>query len=131
VFKLENIRFIYPEVAIIDSNYRLLISDDFPILYTGLNKHGSKIIGILVDEDEEQAFVRYFHILVKDEDLSKFFKKAITIRELIENEKTIFVIDKNYNGSIRHKCHNAEESPQQHPLHSSSYIPTNNCHLLL
>ncbi|RNA63519.1 hypothetical protein D1631_17175 [Chryseobacterium nematophagum] len=88
------------ELPVITDNYTVLHFDEYPILFTGTNKYGNKIIGSFCDEDDETNTLIYFTIIVSDKDFSNFYKKKISYRELILNSNEIFILEKNYNNKI-------------------------------
>jgi hypothetical protein len=85
---------------IVDNFCGLLNDGDNDLLYTGTNKFSSKILGSILFEDDENFFLRYIHTLISDEILFDFLNKKITLREIILNCNSVFIVDKNYNNEI-------------------------------
>jgi hypothetical protein len=85
----------------IKSNYSSLLNDgDNDILYTGTNKYNSRILGSIVYEDDEAGLLRYFHTIITEETFFDFLNRRISLREILKNCKSIFIIDKKYNNEI-------------------------------
>ncbi len=79
------------------NNYKVFIQDEFPMLYTGTNSLGNHIIGSLLCEDEEHDIFRFIHLVVLPKEYFQFIKGKISYRNLIENKKSLFLVDKKYN----------------------------------
>ncbi|MDQ1855771.1 hypothetical protein [Chryseobacterium sp. WLY505] len=88
------------KLPVITDNYTVLHFDEYPILFSGTNAFGNKIIGSFCEEDYENDTLIYFSIIVSDEDYSDFFRKKISYRKLIINSSEIFIIEKSYNNKI-------------------------------
>lgn len=99
MFPIEDIYKTLINIPVITGNYKVLHFDEHPILFAGTNDYGNKIIGSLAFEgDEEDEYrLRFFHIIVTDEDYIKFTRQKITYRQLIDGYATIFVVDTNLN----------------------------------
>ncbi|MCX3264803.1 hypothetical protein [Pedobacter agri] len=104
---------INSDLPIITDNYQILHFDEYPILFTGTNRYGNKLLGSFVSEDEDNDIFRYFVIIVDDRQFSSYFAKAISYRDLIKSSKEIFVIDRDINDKVLHKY-----------LLSTEYIPS-------
>ncbi|KFF03878.1 hypothetical protein [Chryseobacterium luteum] len=88
------------ELPVITSNYTVLHFDEYPILFTGTNKFGNKIIGSFCDEDDDKNSLIYFIVIVSEKDYGYFYKKKLSYRDLILNTKEIFVLEKTFNNTI-------------------------------
>lgn len=82
------------DLPIIVSNYRELLFDEVPILFTGTNRFGTFIIGSSVDEDYSIGIERYFHIIVEKVDYFRFLKREVTYHALLQDAKPIFILDR-------------------------------------
>ena len=91
---LDSSRVVDIDLPFISDNYTLLYFDEFPMLYTGTNEDGQRIFGSLMCEDEDKDIFRYLHLIVKNKDYLDFIKHRISYRELIEKQKSAFLIDK-------------------------------------
>ena len=86
------------DLPLIWAEYEVLHFDQIPILYTGVNRYGNRVIGSSVDEDYQHATERYFHILISNDEYAAFRRREVTYRDLITTVKAIFVIDKSFSG---------------------------------
>lgn len=112
------------ELPVITSNYTILHFDEYPILFTGSNKYGNKVIGSFCDEDDDKDLLTYFTIIVTEKDYSDFYKKKITYRDLILKTKEVFVLEKNFNNTIiNSSLVPLQEIPLDYIPLENSYIP--------
>ena len=81
-------------LPVIDGEPKVLLFDVVPILYTGKNKYGNYIIGSSVDEDDDEGFERYFHIIVSRSDFRAYHEQKVSYLDLLKASPTIYVIDK-------------------------------------
>lgn len=101
MFELKNKQIPISGLYDIVSNYCGLINDgNNNLLYTGTNKYSSRILGSILFEDDENLYLRYIHTLVTDEILYDFLNKKISLRDIIINCNSVFIVDKNYNNEI-------------------------------
>jgi hypothetical protein len=100
MFEIQPKYIVDTDIPIIVDNYLLIHFDEVPILYTGTNEYGDRIIGSLCAESEDGETFRYFQTIIKNIDFVKFKKNKISYRQLIETAKRIFVIDKDVNEKI-------------------------------
>ena len=109
----------------ITSNYCSLLHDgDNDVLYTGTNKYSTRILGSIVFEDDDQGFIRYFHTIVTDEMFFDFLNKKISLRDIIEKCKSVFIVDKDYNNQIiDHNLVPLNEIPEDFLPLSNSFSP--------
>lgn len=112
------------ELPVITSNYKILHFDEYPILFTGTNNFGNKIIGSFCDEDDDRDSLIYFSIIVNDQDYSNFYKKKISYRDLIIKSKEVFVLEKNFNNvMINSYLVSTTDLPSEYIPLKNSYIP--------
>lgn len=99
--KLQYINGLYDIVA----NFSSLLNDGHvDLLYIGTNKYGSKILGSILYEDDENLYLRYIHTLISDEILNDFLNKKNTLRNKVANSYSVFIVDKDYNDNIINSC---------------------------
>ena len=111
-------------LPIIIDNYKVLHYDEFPILFSGTNKYGNKLIGSFSYEDDENDLFRYFTILVDDKQFSDFFNKKCSYRDLIKSNKELFILDKDINNNISSiYLLPIEGIPSEYLPYPSSFIP--------
>ena len=75
-----------------------LIYDDYPVLFTGLNMHGSRIVGSYIanDLDSEDEIVYYLHIVVSHNSFQYFVNRVWSYRDLIEETEEVYINAVNY-----------------------------------
>jgi hypothetical protein len=102
-------------LPVIIDNYRLLHFDEYPILFSGTNKYGNKLLCSLSFEEDD--LFRYFTIILDDKQYSDFINKRKSYLELIQMNQEVFVVDKDIN--------NNEIATYQVPLDEvpSDYLP--------
>lgn len=93
MFSINPIRKVTTNLPEITNNYLELLSDENPILFTGTNSLGNRILGVIVGESDDDFSIRYFHVIIEDRDYYKFIGREITLRKLIEKSEILFVID--------------------------------------
>ena len=115
------VRFDFP---LIHQNYKVLHLDEQPILFTGTNKYGNRILGSFVEEDDEQQLTRYFHVFVDTKTYKAFIDRNVTYKSILENSEGIFVIDQSYEGNsqIIYLC-DLDAIPQDYLPLDNSYCP--------
>lgn len=103
MFKIED-RFLFTsddDLLLIDDEYEDIHFDEVPILFTGLNRYDSRILGSSVGEDRKLQVERYLHVLTAPEDYIRFVQGTISYREIVLNSKVVFVIDESYDRTKR------------------------------
>lgn len=74
-------------------SYEVIHFDQVPILFTGINKFGYRIIGSFVAEDNKGEFHRYFNALISSDTYNAFVHGKITYRKILEQFKNVIVVD--------------------------------------
>lgn len=97
MFNISSDRKTISDIPIITDNFEVIHFDEIPYLYYGTNKYGTKIIGSLLEEDEETMNLRYVHTLVDNTMFHRFINQITPYRELIERGTDVYVVDKNIN----------------------------------
>ncbi|MBK9631965.1 MAG: hypothetical protein IPO62_13025 [Saprospiraceae bacterium] len=101
MFNIQNKQLYLSGLYDIVDNFCSLINDgDNDLLYVGTNRFGSKILGSILFEDDENLFLRYIHTVITDEIFFDFLNKKITLRDIIINSNSVFIVDKKYNNEI-------------------------------
>jgi hypothetical protein len=78
--------------------YQTLHYDCDPILFTGFNLSGDRVLGSLMWDDEDNGSVYNLFTLVSPEEFEKFANLEISYREILDNSKNVW-ISKRYNFS--------------------------------
>lgn len=117
---------IASDLPVITDNYEVLHYDEYPILFTGTNKYGNKLLGSFSYEDDENNLFRYFVIILGDRQFSDFYSRKISYRDLILESKEIFIVDKDINDKIIDRFLIPLNSiPADYLPLESSFIPEN------
>jgi hypothetical protein len=83
------------EIVDITSDFDLLLHVEYPILYTGKNAYGSRIIGSFLEEDEvDLTALYYIHFIIKNIDYTDFLAQRISYRDIFKLAKTAFILKK-------------------------------------
>lgn len=109
----------------ITSNYHVLFNDgENDVIYSGTNKFGNIILGVIIFDDDDNNYLRYLHVILDDYQHLNFFTKKITLREILETNGSFFIIDKKYNKEeIRHNLISFDELPDEFKPSEKSYCP--------
>lgn len=97
MFNIDVNRKTESNLPIITDNFEVIHFDEIPYLYFGTNEYGTKIIGSFIEDDEYTDNLRYVHILVSNESFYTFINREKPYRNIIEEGKDVFIIDKNIN----------------------------------
>lgn len=86
------------EVAKICKDKFDFIYDEYPILFSGLNKHGYRVMGSYLnhDQDSDDDIIYYMHLIVSNSAYEAFLTKKITYRDLVDVLDEVYVLEKNY-----------------------------------
>jgi hypothetical protein len=125
VFEIKPYRSIISDLHKIINNYVVLFDDgDNPILYSGTNAYGNRLIGIIMFDDDEAKYLRYIHTLVSDNQYLDFINKRVTLRRILETNQSFFLVDRIYDGSeVRVALTLFEDVPNEYLPLENSYCP--------
>ncbi|WP_256012661.1 hypothetical protein [Desertivirga xinjiangensis] len=108
---------------IVDNKTILFNDGDNDILYTGTNKYGNRLLCAIMFEDDDEGFFRFMHILISDYQYKDFLNKRITLRKILEENESLFLIDRKYNGEERVNLISFDEIPEDFRPLNDSYCP--------
>ncbi len=100
MFEVNTYRQLDSSLPKIVANYKVYHYDEWPILFSGTNQFGNKIVGSFVEEDEDEDVFRYFLFLVSDEDFYNFITKKISYKDLLLGSDQVFIQDRNINDKV-------------------------------
>ncbi|WP_423148626.1 hypothetical protein [Rubrolithibacter danxiaensis] len=100
MFEIDNTYLRQSSLPVITDNYKVLHFDEYPILFSGTNRFGNKLLGSLAYEDVDNDVFRYFVIIVDDKQNSSFFNKSVSYLQLIKESQEMFIIDKDINDKV-------------------------------
>lgn len=117
---------ITSDLPVITDNYEILHYDEYPILFTGTNKYGNKLLGSFSYEDDENDIARYFVVILDNKQFSDFYNQKISYKSLISDSKEIFIVDKDINDKVINRFLVPLDSiPVDYLPSESSFIPDN------
>lgn len=96
MFHIDRNKLFDSDLPLIVENLQVLHFDDMPILFSGTNLYGNRILASSVDEDTERGFARFFHVIIDSNTYNKFIRQNLSYRQILSSSKTIFVVDKNF-----------------------------------
>lgn len=126
MFELKNRQLYIYGLFDISDNYCSLINDGtIDLLYKGTNKFGSNILGSILYEDDENLYLRYIHTIVSDETLHDFLNRRVSLRNIINNSNSVFIVDKGYNNEIKNSALiPLDDLPNDYLPLENSYCPS-------
>lgn len=75
-----------------------LIYDDYPVLFTGLNVFGGRIVGSYIahDSESDDEIVYYLQVIVSHNAFQSFIDRLLNYRDLIEVSEEVYINAVNY-----------------------------------
>lgn len=106
-------------------NYNVIFNDgENDIFYTGTNRYGNLILGVIMFEEEDLEYIRYIHILTTDYQLLDFYNKKISLLSILKENESFFLVDKNYsNEELSVNLVTLEEIPEEFIPLENSFCP--------
>lgn len=105
-------------------------SDGLPILSTGLNKAGERVIQSSIDEDDEGIVYWFFQVFPADEIYAQWRSGNLSWRAVLETASQIYIAKAvSEDGSPRHACVvdafivNWDDVPEEYRPSEASFIP--------
>ncbi len=92
---------VMSKLLLIESNYLELLTDDDPMLYTGTSSFGNRVIGSIVEDNDEDQFLRYFHVLASDKLYAEFITGRTSLYKVFEETEIVYLIDFNYDRTLK------------------------------
>jgi hypothetical protein len=125
MFEVKEHKCIPKDMHRIVSNHQILFNDgENDIIYTGTNKFGNIILGVIIFDDDDNNYLRYLHVILDDYQYLNFFTKKITLKEILETNGSFFVVDKKYNKEeIKYNIISFDELPEEFKPSDKSYCP--------
>lgn len=126
MFPIREQKTVDTDLPIIVDNFRSLLVDESPVLFSGTNRFGNMILGSSVDEDYSRGVERYFHAIVEATDYFRFLKRKVTYLDLLRKAKPLFVLDKLL-AENRYTIYelSLEEIPSDYTPSEDTYCPDN------
>lgn len=79
----------------ITKDFKSLLYYDGPILYTGFNDSGQRILASWCDIDEDRKIETHLCIYITEDEYDSFIHKNVSYRQLINAAKDIYLVTKN------------------------------------
>lgn len=81
---------------IVNNKFVLFNDRSNDILFTGTNIYTNRILACIMFEDDENDFLRYYQVIVTEEQYVGFINKQITLRQILEENENFFLVDYSY-----------------------------------
>jgi hypothetical protein len=112
------------DLPLITANYHVLHFDEEPILFTGTNKYGNRIIASLVDESDEEGLSWYFHVIVDPRTYTNFRKRKLSYLEVLRECQPIYIVERRFGDAISKIYFSGiDDIPEYHLPMDDSYCP--------
>lgn len=113
-----------PDLPLILNEYQTLHFDEVPILFTGVNKYGSRVLGSSVEDSARAKVSRFFYIVVSTEQYLGFLRRKLSYRDIIVGRGSVFVVDQSFSGELKSTyLVNLAHVPAQYIPLENSYCP--------
>lgn len=112
------------ELTTISSSFKVLHFDDFPILFLGVNKFGTKILGSHLEEDDDSKTILTLHTILSNKEYYDFINKKKSYKEILQETSTKFLVEKSFGGKAL-AAYNLEfeDIPEEYQPLENSYCP--------
>lgn len=100
MFKIDKNKIVNSSIPLITKGYKVLIEDDEDILFTGNNDFDNRIIGSIIEDNEEEKTLSYINVVVDTNTYIKFIKQKLSYREILDKSENIFIVEKNYQREV-------------------------------
>ncbi len=112
------------ELIAINSSFKVLHYDDFPILFLGVNKFGNKILGSHLEEDDDEKAIWTIHTILSNKEYYEFINKKKSYKEILIETSTKFLVKKGFNGELLIAyALNFDDIPEEYQPLENSYCP--------
>ena len=119
---LDNV--IPTDLPMITANYRVIHFDEEPILFTGTNKYGNRILASLADVSDEAMVSWYFHIIVDPRTYADFRKQKLSYLDVMRGSSVIYILERRFDGTTPKVCFTSFDAiPENHRPLEDSFCP--------
>ncbi|MGE5365639.1 MAG: hypothetical protein ACM3SM_16020 [Bacteroidota bacterium] len=124
MLSFDEIRKVNTDFTLIQFDEVVILEVDEPVLFTGINKYGNRILASIIEDDVEVAVSSFFHLIVKSKEYLSFLNGKITYRDLIKQSPDIFIVQRPFSGG-KPAIYNVllEEIPEEYLPLENSYCP--------
>lgn len=85
---------------IINGNFNILHFDELPIVYTGTNLFGSRVLCSFCQENEDSDLFRYFAVVITSYQYDAFVNSEISLLSIFKENKELYVLDYDINNNL-------------------------------
>jgi len=122
MFEIQLHKAIISDLPNIVDNYLELLADEYPILYTGTNKYGNRILGVIIEESDDFS-VHYFHVIIDDVSYYGFIDKKLTLRQILKAAGLMFIVSYKGENIFDKNLISYSEIPEDYLPLEDSYCP--------
>lgn len=124
MIKLSKNKKITTDIPFITERFTILHYDQEPILFSGFNRYGNRILASSVDSDKKKKVEIYFYVLIDEKTYTSFFHREITYKKILSDSDFIFLIKSSFdNTSTEVYIISFNEIPQTYVPLDDSYCP--------
>lgn len=125
MFEVRKHKSLLKNFHVIAENKRVLFNDgENDIIYTGINEYNNRLLCFIMFEDDEKGFLRYIHMLVSENQYSKFINQQTTLRNILNTNESVFILDLDYGlKEIDQNLVFVSEIPEDYLPLENSYCP--------
>lgn len=109
------------DAALIERDYADLLFADFPVLFTGRNRAGSRILGSSVEE--ERATEASLHAEVSDETFDDFVARRISYPEALRRARSLYLIHRTGGEPPKVWGITFSDIPEEYRPHETAFCP--------
>lgn len=115
---------IKSDFHLIKNNYKILHFDEEPILFSGTNEFGNRILASSVDEDYDAKKQRYFYSIISPKDYGEFLHKKISYLDVLRKMQSLYVVDESFDASEReNSIIDFDDIPREYLPAADSFCP--------
>jgi hypothetical protein len=115
---------IITDIPFINEGYTVLHYDQEPILFSGYNRYGNRIIASSVETDVKKKTDFFFHVLVDDKTYADFFLRKITYKNILKAVGSFFLIKSDFgNPNLDIYIVSISDIPEKYIPLDDSYCP--------
>jgi hypothetical protein len=118
---------IITELSVIHDGYLVLHFDQEPILFTGFNNLGNRVLASSVEVNLKKRYELFFHSLIEESSYANFIHRRITYKDILSQKaQVIFLIKKYFSGESETFLINHSDIPREYVPLDSSFCPAQN-----
>lgn len=125
MFEVKGHKTIIKDLHNIVNNKLILFNDgDNDLIYTGTNPYGNRVLCCIMFDDDDNEFLRYFHILTTEIQYTDFINKKVSLLNILKDNQSFFVVDFNYSlNELSSNLVSIDDIPNEFLPLEDSYCP--------